>query len=467
MRATYFGSHDKHISMQRIAEELARVKELLRQQHQGMSITDIAEKLGKNKHSVGRYMDILHASGHVDLRTFGMAKVYTLSSRVPLSALLSYTTDLVMVVDKYLRVLQINDPFLSLIGIERDQVLFQEIRYISSPDPAIHTFLGFIEEQIREADLEEITLDTDPKRYYHFRVVPTVFDDGTAGTTIILEDNTKERLANDEIKRSREFFEEMIANMSDGLLVVEIKNGKKETLFVNKRFTDITGYSREELETVEPPQFAGKEERERVKCKFKEMGENPASIQEFSFWSDRRDGESRYLNVRMSSNAYGDADRYYVLISDMTEKRLQEEQQQLQWKIMRKVVDQFPHPISCYSKEGHVFLVNKEFCRIFGCPNEEEAAGKYLQELLSPNLYNAFITGDKELFEKGGHESGTTLIPSASGEMIRVPVEKSVVSVSEGGEQYIFSVIISDFDECAINNIKRTLGGISGSGSDV
>ncbi|HWQ63919.1 MAG TPA: PAS domain S-box protein [Methanospirillum sp.] len=441
--------------MQRIAEELARVKELLRQQHQGMTITDIAEKLGKNKHSVGRYLDILHASGHVDLRTFGMAKVYTLSSRVPLSALLSYTTDLVMVVDKNLRVLQVNDPFLSLIGIDKDQVLFQEIRYIAAPNPAIHTLLNVMAEQIIIGiDLEEVALETDPKRYYHLKVVPTVFEDGIAGTTVILEDNTTERLAHDEIKRSREFFEEMIANMSDGLLVVEIRNGKKEILFVNKRFTEITGYSSEELATIEPPQFAGKEEKEKVRCKFKEMGENPASIQEFSFWSERRDGKSRYLNIRMSSNRYGDADRYYVLISDMTERRLQEEQQQLQWKIMRKVVDQFPHPISCYRQDERVFLVNKEFCKLFGCTHEEEATGKSLQELLPPDLYGAFISGDTELLKHGGHESGSIQIYSIDGSTRVVPVEKSVVSVGDSGDQYIFSIIISDFDDTAVNYKK-------------
>ena len=86
--------------MHRLADELAHIKDLLRNHPQGMSVTEIASALGRNKHSTGRYLDILHAAGHVDLRTFGMAKVFTLSSRVPLSALLSYTTDLVLVLDR-------------------------------------------------------------------------------------------------------------------------------------------------------------------------------------------------------------------------------------------------------------------------------------------------------------------------------------------------------------------------------
>lgn len=434
--------------MQRIAEELARVKELLRQHPQGLSITDIAEKLGKNKHSVGRYLDILHASGHVDLRTFGMAKVYTLSSRIPLSALLSYTTDLVLVVDKNARVLQANDQFLTLIGVEKNQLFLHEIQYIPVPDPAIHAFLAVITEQIRlHQDLEEVRLHTDPNRFYHLRVVPTVFDDGTAGTTAILEDITTERVALDEIRKSREFFEDMIANMTDGLLVAEEKDGEKELLFVNNRFTEITGYSKEEIETMEPLQIAEETEKKRFGCKFKAMADNPSSIQDLSMWSVRKDGESRYLNIRMSSNAYGNKQRYYVLISDMTDKRRRQEQQELQWTIMRRVVDQFIHPIACYRDDETIFLVNTAFCEMFGCTHEEEMAGKHLIDILPSDFYKAFTGGDQGLRTKGGHELQLVLTPCPDGTIKQVPVEKSIVSVGEGGIQYIFGVILTGEDE--------------------
>lgn len=443
--------------MQRIAEELSQVKELLRHHHQGMSITDIAERLGKNKHSVGRYLDILHASGHVDLRTFGMAKVYTLSSRIPLSALLSYTTDLVMVVDKNLRVLQANDPFLLLTGLEKNQVILKEIQYIPATDPAVHAFLAVLAEQIQlKQDLEEVKLQTNPGRYYRLRVVPTVFDDGSAGTTAILEDITTEHLALDEIRKSREFFEDMIANMTDGLLVAEeTKEGDKEILFINDRFTEITGYSREEIVSIEPVQIAEEKEKTRFRCKFKAMADNLSSIQDISFWAVRKDGEPRYLNVRMSANQYGDKQRYYVLISDMTDKRRRQEQQELQWTILRRVVDQFPHPICCYRDDETIFLVNKAFCELFGCTHEEEITGKGLREILQPDLYPAFIIGDKDLLEKGGHDILSVLIPSRDGENIRVPVEKSVVSVGEGNDQYIFGVILTDCDENLVAEMKK------------
>ena len=72
--------------MQNYPQELALIKNVLRENPEGMSVTDIAKALNKNKNTTGRYLDILLISGHVDMRTYGMAKVFTLSQRVPLSA---------------------------------------------------------------------------------------------------------------------------------------------------------------------------------------------------------------------------------------------------------------------------------------------------------------------------------------------------------------------------------------------
>jgi DNA-binding IclR family transcriptional regulator len=46
-------------------EEFARIKDLLKKNPQGMSVTEIARELDRNKHSMGRYLDILHALGDV------------------------------------------------------------------------------------------------------------------------------------------------------------------------------------------------------------------------------------------------------------------------------------------------------------------------------------------------------------------------------------------------------------------
>ncbi len=45
-----------------------------------------------------------------------MAKIYVLSHRVPLSAVLSVSSELMIQLDSHLRIIFTNEPFLDLIG---------------------------------------------------------------------------------------------------------------------------------------------------------------------------------------------------------------------------------------------------------------------------------------------------------------------------------------------------------------
>ncbi|MFA4850565.1 MAG: PAS domain-containing protein [Methanoregula sp.] len=100
-----------------------------------MSITEIARTLKKNKHSVGHYLGLLQISGHVQMRNYGKAKVFSLSSRVPLDPVFGYTKDMIIVLDKEGRVVRINDPFLSFLQQSRTEILgnlFSSIKGIGS-----------------------------------------------------------------------------------------------------------------------------------------------------------------------------------------------------------------------------------------------------------------------------------------------------------------------------------------------
>ena len=60
--------------MQDYQHELSLIKDLLKKNPEGMSVTDISKALNKNKNTIGRYLDILLISGQVDMRTYGKAK---------------------------------------------------------------------------------------------------------------------------------------------------------------------------------------------------------------------------------------------------------------------------------------------------------------------------------------------------------------------------------------------------------
>jgi len=64
-------------------DEEARIREVLREQPLGMNIKEIAGAVGLSRNSAAKYLDVLAATGHLEVRQIGNAKLYYLSRRVP------------------------------------------------------------------------------------------------------------------------------------------------------------------------------------------------------------------------------------------------------------------------------------------------------------------------------------------------------------------------------------------------
>ena len=60
----------------------------LKEHPRGMSVSDLAAAVGINRNTVSRYLDVLLVSGQVEMETYGKAKVFYLSQRVPIAAML-------------------------------------------------------------------------------------------------------------------------------------------------------------------------------------------------------------------------------------------------------------------------------------------------------------------------------------------------------------------------------------------
>ena len=67
------------------------------------------------------------------MMTFGRAKVFTLSQRVPFSQILNLSSDLLLVLDHDLLINQVNDSFVKLFGIPRDDLFGIRIDH-TNPD---------------------------------------------------------------------------------------------------------------------------------------------------------------------------------------------------------------------------------------------------------------------------------------------------------------------------------------------
>ncbi|MFA5331238.1 MAG: PAS domain-containing protein [Methanoregula sp.] len=304
--------------MQDYQQELSLIKDLLTKNPEGMSVTDIAKALRKNKNTTGRYLDILLISGHVDMRTYGMAKVYTLSQRVPLSAMLGYSKDLIMVLDWEARIIDINDNFLGLLHLQRKDAVGKNLAYLQSTWVDLHELThSFSIKPTEETEhILSFQIKDTGERIFKQKTIPTVFDDGAKGFTIILSDITQDILRERDLKEREERFRMMAENIQDGLLILE--NGKNT--FVNIRFAEITGYTFEELWAMNPLTLIAPEDHDGVECMKHLTTTAPLEgLTEFQAIIRRKDGIYRHVYARITGVQHGKILYHFIILTDVTE----------------------------------------------------------------------------------------------------------------------------------------------------
>lgn len=353
--------------MQDYQHELGQIRDLLKRNPEGMSVTDLSKALGKNKNTVGRYLDILLISGQVDMRTYGMAKVYTLSQRVPLSAMLSYSQELIMVLDADSRIIDINDNFLSLLNLPREQIIGKNLTYINPPDVDVHELLETFTAGPAEPDTQ-LTFNLRGKGESIFRqkAVPTVFEDGRKGLTIILEDITGRITAEHEIRESEERFRMMAENIQDGLMIIE----NEKAIFSNKRISEITGYTWEEVHAMDPLAIVAPECKERTRVQMSKIEEHPDQPGELQMWIITKSGERRFTYVRITAVRHRDTYYHFIIFTDLTGLKEQEVRLQDSEQRFRMIAENISDGL-LVSENGNLVFANRRVSEITGYSHED------------------------------------------------------------------------------------------------
>jgi len=214
--------------MEEQADEIQRIRTILMDNPRGSTIEEIAKKLPLNRTSTAKYLNTLLISGQAEMRTFGRAKVFTLSQRVPFSQMLNLSSDLLLVLDQNLLIHQVNEPFIRLFGLSRENLLGLHITrspfrpYLSDKN------LALILEAVRGTEHSTIDRIEINGQGYFFKIklIPLVFDQGGQGLAVILEDIT-------EIKKYQQHLEHLVdertleLKLTNEQLVKEIDERRK------------------------------------------------------------------------------------------------------------------------------------------------------------------------------------------------------------------------------------------------
>jgi PAS domain S-box-containing protein len=186
-------------------------------------------------------------SGEIERRWVGRAKLYYPSQRVPVSALLDYSSDYILVINNDMVVTQANKNYLDLLSVERDEIIGQNL----SNAPSFIKDNPFIMEGIKKCLLNENPSSKKMHfevfdRIFHTQFLPTTFNDGSQGATIMMEDVTEEKKLVKSLKESDIRAHDFIRSSPHGFVLLDselriIEANEAAVKLVNATKEDVIG----------------------------------------------------------------------------------------------------------------------------------------------------------------------------------------------------------------------------------
>lgn len=302
-------------------DNISRIKILLKAHPRGLTITDVSQNLKINRNSAAKYLEILQISGIVESKSYGTAKVYFLTHRLPISALVSITADLVVTLNENHRILFVNDSFCTFFEVKKEDVAGSHIVEIFKKGigrdvlPGIFSDIIAGKEEVHEVRISQDTSDF----FFKIKSMKTVFDDGSRGVTILMEDVTRETKDRAELEAKEARYRGIVEDQTD-FVVRFLPDGTLS--FVNTSFCRFLGKDHQNLlgtpfsYTIHP-----KDRQEFGRSLATTMQEKP--VVTFECCSELATGTVHWIawTIRAMYNSGREPVEYQAVGHDITEKK--------------------------------------------------------------------------------------------------------------------------------------------------
>lgn len=352
-------------------DAIVRIKKLLRENPKGLTITDLSDGLHVSRNAVAKYMDILLISGQVEMQTYGPAKVYFLSSRIPLSAMVDLSSDLMIMFDQNLKAVQVNERLLHFLELERDEIIGMDVADIIFPFSCDYDPANKIEDGLNGERFTSTTCHSrgDSMRFFNTKILPSTFDDGSPGVTMILEDVTEQKTIENSLRVSKENLSNFFNSIDDFLFVVD---EQRNIVHVNDTVVRRLGYTEAELIGQSIYMIHPRERREEAGRIAKEMIAGSGNLSTVPFIT--KDGHQIQVETRVTKGAWDGMSVQFGVSKDVTQLRLSEEK-------FSRTFNMNPEPtLISTQKENRILDVNRAFLDATGY-SREEVVGRTILDL--------------------------------------------------------------------------------------
>ncbi len=365
-------------------DRYTRIREFLQKHHpKAVSISTIAREMNMNRGSVAKYLEVLQSHGHVVMKPFGKAKLYTSSQNVPFDDLVNHLSDAIVILDSDLKVLMVNQSFRSTFGIRGGRnIIGTELSRLGVPLFDNHTVTENISRIIRSQVFvnEMLLIEQGSDRIFLTEFVSTVIPSlaftGKPGIMISLRDITTWKKTEEALKDSERKIRTLFEEVPSGIFLFHedgtILNANRAALDILglTYFTDLADFRIYDIlcskDKIQDLIQQGKNAELTLSCNFDRLKSGTLS-------STKKSGVAYFQIVFAPvAETTGTASKdYFILFLDITAKKIAEKQLKERYQ---GILSNLPGIIYQFfardTGEWGVYYVNERTEEIYGVPIE-------------------------------------------------------------------------------------------------
>jgi PAS domain S-box-containing protein len=397
-------------------QELSRIKTFLKGSTKGYTVTEISRSIEINRNSVAKYLDVLCSSGIVELKIIGSAKVYSLTKRIPISSILSLSSDYIFVLDENFVITYVNEKVLNFEKKLSEDIIGKPINRVDFLLLSVPDIGSVLEGCTHGKDiLKDIEVTNDGKTwYFRAKFVPSILENGKRGILIILDDVTEikqyqrnlEKIVQDrtnELTRSTISLNQEIISHEEVKHAFEESERKYQTLielaqegiwtfdaegntsFVNQKMSEILLCPVEEMKGKSIFSCSGANNHAYLQEKFNRI--KSGSNEHFEITFLKKDLTPAYTRVSASPRIDESGKFLYGLfvVSDVSELKKIDDAFRESELHYRTIIETSPNGILVYDLDGSIKMGNLQAAAMLGYKTPSELIGKNIFDYITPN----------------------------------------------------------------------------------
>ncbi len=326
----------------------------------------------------------------------------------------------ITLVDREGRLIDCNSHFRNFVGYTKEELIGKHWRIYTHPED-VERNLDIFEKMIEEKKVfvfEKRFKRKDGRILWGRVTISPVFDsNGRFLFQIgITEDITKEKKAIEALKKSESKYRSLVEKMSEGIYI--LYNNRFE--FVNNRFIEMFGYTREELRRVDFRKLIAPESLPLIEERARKLKRGEPVPEKYEFVALDKHGRKVYVEVSVTYVPYKEGIATQGIVRDITEKKAYEKK--LRYMATHDILTGLPN--------------RSYFMEFLKAAIESSKRYGHMVCIMMLDL-----DGFKEVNDKFGHDVGDRALVRAA-ERLRRSVRRSDILSRMGGDEFLVLVPI-------------------------